>query len=505
MLPVIVASPLYALVAVVTMRPTPDRDIWWHLRTGEWIVQHRTLPRVDPFYGEAGVRVWRACTWLFDALAYSLHHAMGTAGLAVYALMLGLVTLVALQGLASRASSRPDVVIGLPALALVVLMPFLGPSPILASITLYALELVVLFRALETGRRRGLWWLPVLFALWANVDTGFRYGLLLLALATAAKALERGERPEDRREGLGAILAVTVLCALATLATPYHLGLYASALDRSGQMAGRDIFDDLMSPLFRRPADWIMLALLLAATVAAGRRWRQAALPLLVMAASAFAAFRASHDAWLVAVSAVAVLSMPRAGQYGASRPGASLHACEGADVETAASDAGWTRRSSWKVGTRGRIGLAALTAMAAAAVVWFIAPIDTRWNADVSARFPATAAQVIEDRRYPGPLFTTVGWGSYLLWRLPRLETTVDGRLNLLGDARLRRLIATWDGARDWAADPDLAMAGTIIVPAESSLTTLLHGDPRFVVVYTDRVAALFLTRRAAHRGSAQ
>jgi hypothetical protein len=140
---------------------------------------------------------------------------------------------------------------------------------------------------------------------------------------------------------------------------------------------------------------------------------------------------------------------------------------------------------------------------MVVAAVVRFTAPVDARWNAVVSARFPDAAAQVIEDRGYPGPVFTTAGWGGYLLWRLPRLETTVDGRLTLLGNARLRRLIATWDGARDWAGDPDLAGAGTVVLPAESSLATLLHGDPRFVVVYTDGVAALFLTRRAAHKSA--
>ena len=28
-----------------------DPDIWWHLRTGEWMAQHHAIPRIDPFSG----------------------------------------------------------------------------------------------------------------------------------------------------------------------------------------------------------------------------------------------------------------------------------------------------------------------------------------------------------------------------------------------------------------------------------------------------------------------
>ncbi len=40
---------LYAIPAIMVMKPVQDLDIWWHLRTGQWIVEHAMVPVTDPF------------------------------------------------------------------------------------------------------------------------------------------------------------------------------------------------------------------------------------------------------------------------------------------------------------------------------------------------------------------------------------------------------------------------------------------------------------------------
>ena len=461
---------LYAVTAVIALRSVADRDIWWHLRTGEWIVQHRAVPHVDPFAPDGAAKAWMTSSWLFDVVLHALHESFGPPALAAYALVLGLACVLALQRLGARRTRGPITAVALPALAFAVVAPLLGPRPALVSILFYAIELSVLFSALEGGDRRGLWLLPPLFVVWANLDRGVGHGLLVLALATVAQRLERRRRSaEAADDSVPELARVTLFCGLAALLTPYHVGLYSALLDTGGQGAARERLGDLASPTFRALGDWIMLALLLGAVFVTARRSRHRTFTLLVLGVSAFSAFRTSRDAWLVAVSATAVLSSVR-----------------------------FSGRTA--VATRGLGVAAAVAAGIVGAVVWSLTPPQPRWQSEVSARFPVAAARVVEDRRYPGPLFSPLEWGGYLLWRLPRLTTVVDGRLELQGDARIRRLIATWDGGREWAIDPDLAGAGTVVAPTDSSLTTLLHDDPRFVVVYTDDVAALFVARRAAH-----
>jgi hypothetical protein len=39
---------LFGLLAMTTRNAT-DPDLWWHLRTGQWIVETGHVPRADPF------------------------------------------------------------------------------------------------------------------------------------------------------------------------------------------------------------------------------------------------------------------------------------------------------------------------------------------------------------------------------------------------------------------------------------------------------------------------
>ncbi len=47
---------LYCLPLITLSRPVLDPDLWWHLRTGQWVVQHGRVPATDPFstFGQRG-------------------------------------------------------------------------------------------------------------------------------------------------------------------------------------------------------------------------------------------------------------------------------------------------------------------------------------------------------------------------------------------------------------------------------------------------------------------
>jgi hypothetical protein len=71
-----------------------DTDTWWHLRTGQWIVEHHALPEVDRFsYTKAGA-TWYYPGWLSEILMYGVFRLGGLS--AVNVLFTGLIVLTCL-------------------------------------------------------------------------------------------------------------------------------------------------------------------------------------------------------------------------------------------------------------------------------------------------------------------------------------------------------------------------------------------------------------------------
>ena len=193
----------------------------------------------------------------------------------------------------------------------------------------------------------------------------------------------------------------------------------------------------------------------------------------MLLGVTSFVSLRSSRDEWLLVVSAAAILSSPRG-------PSMDLH--------------------SPLVRARHVVLVTLVVVGVLGIVTWRGESLNPGWPGTMAARFPVAAARVIEERQYPGPLYSPLEWGGYLLWRLPNLSVTIDSRTDLHGEARIRRSLTTWRGGRDWATDPDLADAATVVAPVHTSLTALLLGDPRFDVIYNDAVATVFVARRAAN-----
>ncbi|MGA7558617.1 MAG: hypothetical protein WBW12_06850, partial [Terriglobales bacterium] len=57
-----------------------DPDMWWHVKTGDWIVAHHAVPHNGLFSWTAADRPWVAYSWGFEVIlsrAYQWFHLMG--------------------------------------------------------------------------------------------------------------------------------------------------------------------------------------------------------------------------------------------------------------------------------------------------------------------------------------------------------------------------------------------------------------------------------------------
>ena len=154
-----------------------DGDTLWQIRTGEWILDHRAIPAVDPFSFTAGDKPWFAHEWLAEVLLALAHRAGGMAGvMTLAAAAAGLTAAVLLHRLRQFLPGIYAV------LGLIVALSNAAPS-MLARPHLLAWPCLVLWcgglvaaRARRTAPSPAL--LPVML-LWVNLHGSFILGLLL--------------------------------------------------------------------------------------------------------------------------------------------------------------------------------------------------------------------------------------------------------------------------------------------------------------------------------------
>ena len=260
------------------MQPVVDPDIWWHLRTGQWIVDHGTVPTTDPFSAYGQGKTWIAYSWLFEVLVYGLHHWLGLKGIVLFRVVIGLALLAAVHRLISRREPRFVRGTVLAALAFVALSFLFRERSWLFSILFYTITLDVVLELRQGRPNRGVLLLPLLFAFWANIHVQVVNGFVLLGLACVAPLLDRilgltrsGEHADTAgTRSWWTLVGVTGACVLSTLLNPYGIRLYVPVMELPSQTGAFKLIAELQSPSFRKVPEWVMLVLAGLAASCAG-------------------------------------------------------------------------------------------------------------------------------------------------------------------------------------------------------------------------------------------
>ena len=472
---------LLGLIFIVPCRVglAPSRilepDLWWHLRTGDWILQHRSVPRVDLFSTMTG-HPWIAYSWSLEALISMIYRRAGLVGILGLQVVVSTAIVIALYLLLSRVQHNFLRVAALTALGATALGPTFAVRPWIVTIFLFVLELLILYEVQRSGNPRCLALLPPLFLCWANVHIQFVYGLAVLILAgldglltQAANSLKFGWTETFGRLHRATLWMCVAASALATLVNPYGGRLYGVVFEYARHSSDvLNYVDELHAMDFRRPVHFLVLALLIAAVATIARRRQPRTFEILAIVFCAFLAFRMVRDGWILIVISILVL---------------------GASEERTATRSEVLRPAY-------RLLVAVILVLGIAITLRARDLRNEELQGLVGETFPETAAAYIESHALQGPLYNDFNWGGYLLWRLPELKVNIDGRTNLYGDRRIARNSATWAGLKGWDTDPELVGANLVVGSIHYPLVTLLRADPRFKVAYEDGLAVVFKRR---------
>lgn len=457
--------------------PLSNPDLFWHLSSGRWILEHKAFPRTDFLSFTMAGEPWSDFEWLSQVFFQGTY---GLGGMPALWILKGL-----LLALTARVFLKTLALYGLPelhragALVLWSLAALAGADirPELFSQFFFS----ALILALEAQRLGRLTLRPaaffVVFALWANLHAGFAFGLLALACSAAAA------KPGGRRS-LGRSLAAA---AGGALCTPYGWEPYLVSLQHWRDRSDMALYIKEWQPpsldnAFHWPF-WLVLALFVLALLV----WRRKAPPGLALA-GVLLGFLSLRHARLATYFQAAALPL-------------ILLSIKSVPVTLA------LRRSA-----------AACAAGVAVFFIWTLPALS--WTDFFYPRHvPLRAAAFLQAQRpvlEGKKLYHEWEWGGYLAWRLPWFEVFWDGRY--LFHQRLAQAgLASGRGASAWQEWLEKQNLDGALLHNRPDLfpTTRLYKDgsskpfprpwylqymprPRWALVYWDDKTLFFLRRGA-------
>lgn len=457
-----------------------DGDTGWHIRTGEYILDHGWPPCRDLFSFSRPGAEWFAWEWLTDVLYALLFRTIGLKGIVFFSglLICGTATVLLRHMLWRGANALVALAVALMTLAACAVHYHARPH--LFTLLLLAISAWLIDADRRSPGRR-IWLLLPLTVLWTNLHGGFLVLIASLGLTAAGSVVQTftGRRGDWSMPVRYATL--TAGCALMSLINPYgvRLHLHVAAYLRSDWI--HNAIQEFQSPSFRSGNMMYFEAFLIAGIAAAGfllarRQWTEA-FTLVYFAHSALSATR--HVPLFVILSAPLVASELTAWweRMAAGRSKKSVPT-----ILTQLShdlSNGFRTLSLWST-------LAVLPLS--------FAGDPAKWPQDFPDKFPIKMTEKYREKLAGSRVLTTDQWGDYLIFKShARQKVFIDGRSDFYGEELGREYLALMNAEHNWSKLLDRYAFDVVLAPVNWPLATVLKMSSSWRVVDDDRTSILF------------
>lgn len=484
---------VFAFVSVYTVR-TADPDLWGHLRYGRFFVEAGLPPIADPFSYYTTDTPWIAHEYLAQIVLWQVYAVAGPAGLIALKCAVGLATLLLVYGALRLGGAGPR--IWAPAFILVALLLsryLLFRPQMFTYLGLSAFAYLLLRRLV--GRRSPLWLLPPLLAFWANLHGGFLAGIGLVGIVLGLQLIQGIRAGGVQLSSLWRFIRATALalagCVGASFLTPFGWRIWPLLWTELGNGYNRRFIEEwqpirLAAPGLDGALILFLVGLLAAAWLAGVRRARD------------IAGLRPWH--WLLSCLPFMVLVF-------ASRRHIPLLVLWATPVLCLIAQAAW---EVWPASAGRRrmalvlTGLILLPAFASVYVTLADPLPRIRINAEsLGADQPFGAVAFLCANRLSGNLYLPLWWGSYVTWELyPAIKVSMDGRndtvypVSAVG-ANLEFYAGVGDPETPLHSETDY-----LLIPASAAILPAIRADSRWLAIYEDAGAVLFLKNDVIHTG---
>jgi len=231
---VLLLSFILLILVFSTFKIFQDDDIFWHLATGKYIVENKSIPSSEVFsYTESDVK-WIPFEWGWDLVTYSIYNLGGFVALSLFRTLL----ITATFGFLLMAMKKLKVSTGLIYFSLllvaIALLPRMSIRPHLFSYLGYA-YLIYIFTIvrIEENKFWLLYSIPFVFLLWANIHMSVMLSFVVFILFVIFFFRKEKSNRTPNQKNIRKIFIILIATTVAMIINPHHINTYIYAYEHS--------------------------------------------------------------------------------------------------------------------------------------------------------------------------------------------------------------------------------------------------------------------------------
>ena len=291
-----------------------DPDIWWHLADARILWMSHHFIHVEPYSYTVAAQRWVNPEWLSEMPFWLGYRIFGLVGVYLVTWLVLSANLHLVYWRGYLRSKNPGVALWMAALGFILMWVNANARTILFGYVAMSAELCIL-EAVERGRTRILWLLPVIFCVWVNLHGSWMIGmgLLVLYILCGLFRLNAGIFQQEpfsgqQRKRLLAVLAASVA---ALMINPYGWRLvwnpFDMALNQTLNIGNVQEWQPLNLGWFVGKVAVALIALIVFTNVIHARKWKLFELAFVFF--GWYAAFDHARFAFLAAVLIIPMIA----------------------------------------------------------------------------------------------------------------------------------------------------------------------------------------------------
>lgn len=164
-------------------------DFYWHLKTGEYIINNNKIPHIGIFsyYAMNNHLTWISHEWLFEVIIYLYKNLFSNYGAIIYIIFSLIIFSFLLWKLNQENFIKyPFYTVIWAVVSMLILANKILPRPHLISYTLFAVTILIAFQIQKGKSNKIIFLIPIISILWSNIHGGSSnlsyiiYGIFLL-------------------------------------------------------------------------------------------------------------------------------------------------------------------------------------------------------------------------------------------------------------------------------------------------------------------------------------